>query len=165
MDNKVKAVKNFPQPRNADNVRSFLGLCGYYRSFVKGFSCLAAQLNKLLKKAVPFHWDIAQEQSFHSLKLALTSATILAFPDYTAPFILYTDASACGLGAVLMQSDERGKNRALSYASRTLNSAESNYSVTRQETRGSMDSKIIQRHNSWIPKYLLYRSCGCYRAF
>ena len=134
LDDKIKAVKNFPRPQNVDNVRSFLGLCGYYRSFVKGFASIASPLTKLLKKDVLFHWNAAQEQSFQTLKFALTNAPILAFPDYTAPFLLYTDASALGLGAVLMQTDENGKNRAIAYASRTLNSAESNYSVTHQET-------------------------------
>ena len=133
MDDKIRAVKNFPTPKTVDNVRSFLGLCSYYRSFVKGFASIASPLTTLLKKEVPFHWNAAQEQSFHNLKFALTNAPILVFPDYTAPFILYTDASALGLGAVLMQTDERGKNRVIGYASRTLNSAESNYSVTHQE--------------------------------
>ncbi len=90
--------------------------------------------SNLLKKDVPLHWNAAQEQSFHSFKFALTNSPVLALPDYTAPFILYTDASALGLGALLMQTDERGKSRVIGYASRTLNSAESNYSVTHQET-------------------------------
>ena len=133
MDDKIKAVLNFPTPKSVENVRSFLGLCGYYRCFVKGFASLASPLTMLLKKDVPFHWNDAQEQSFRSLKFALTNAPILAFPNYSAPFVLYTDASALGLGAVLMQTDDRGKNRVIAYASRTLNSAEANYSVTHQE--------------------------------
>ncbi len=87
----------------------------------------------LLKKNTPFHWDAAQKKSFEDLKFALTHAPVLTFPDYI-PFVLYTDASALGLGAVLMQPDESGKNRVIGYASRTLNPAESNYSVTHQET-------------------------------
>ena len=134
MSDKVKAVQKFPQPKNVENVRSFLGLCGYYRSFIKNFAALASPLNQLLKKEVPFHWNAAQEKSFQDLKEALCNAPVLAFPDYEAPFIIYTDASALGLGAVLMQQDARGKNCAIAYASRTLNSAESNYSVTHQET-------------------------------
>ncbi len=68
------------------------------------------------------------------MKSALLNAPALAFPDYNVPFTLYTDASVLGLGAVLMQPDARGKNRAITYGSRTLNQAESNYSVTHQET-------------------------------
>ncbi|RUM30633.1 MAG: hypothetical protein DSY32_02035 [Aquifex sp.] len=134
MDDKIKAIKNFPQPRSVDNIRSFIGLCGYYRSFIKDFAAMASPLTQLLKKEVPFHWNAAQDNSFQKLKYALTNAPVLAFPDYKAPFVLYTDASAMGLGAVLMQQDARGKNRPIAYASRTLNPAESNYSVTHQET-------------------------------
>ena len=134
MDDKIVAIKNFPRPKSVENVRSFLGLCGYYRSFIDGFSKLASPLTQLLKKDIPFHWNTLQETSFQTLKEALTHAPVLAFPDYTLPFVMYTDASALGLGAVLMQQDARGKNRAIAYASRTLNQAESNYSVTHQET-------------------------------
>ena len=134
MEDKIFAINKFPQPQNVDNVRSFLGLCGYYRSFIKGFATLASPLTKLLKKEVPFHWNTAQEASFQNLKHALTNAPVLAFPNYEDPFVLYTDASGLGLGAVLMQPDACGKNRAIAFASRTLNPAESNYSVTHQET-------------------------------
>ncbi len=78
----------------------------------------------LRRKNTPFHWDAAQKKSFEDLKFALTHAPVLAFPDYKAPFVLYMDASALGLGAVLMQPDESGKNRVIGYASRTLNPAQ-----------------------------------------
>ena len=133
-DDKVLAVKNFPQPGNVENVRSFLGLVGYYRSFISHFAAIASPLTQLLKKNVTFHWHAAQEKSFLDLKHALTNAPILSFPNYEAPFELCTDASSLGLGAVLMQKDDHGKNRAVAYASRTLTPAESNYSVTHLET-------------------------------
>ncbi len=78
----------------------------------------------------PFHWDAARERSFQELKGALTNAPVLAFQDYSASFVLYTDASTTGFGAVLMQPDDSGKNRDIAYASRTLNPAETNNSVT-----------------------------------
>ena len=134
MDDKIKAVKDYPRPQSVDKVRSFLGLCGYYRSFVKGFATIASPLTKLTRKDQPFHWHDPQEKSFQELKRALINAPILAFPNYSAPFVLYTDASGTGVGAVLMQQDDRGKNRVIAYASRTLNAAESNYSVTHLET-------------------------------
>ncbi len=87
-----------------------------------------------MKKNVTFHWNAAQERSFQDLKSALTNAPVLAFPDYEAPSTICTDASALGLGAVLMQCDERGKNHVTAYASRVLNTAEANYSVTYLET-------------------------------
>ncbi len=82
---------------------------------------------------MPFHWSSPQDKSFNDLKFVLINAPALAFPDYSFPFSLYTDASALGVGAVLMQPDARGKNHAIAYASRTLNQAEANYSVTDQE--------------------------------
>ncbi len=136
MDDKISAIKNFPQLQNVENVRSFLGLCGYnyYRPFIRGSARIASPLTHLLRKEVSFHWNAPQEKSFNDLKSALINAPALAFPDYSVTFSLYTDASALGLGAVLMQPDTRGKNHAIAYASRTLNQAEANYSVTHQET-------------------------------
>ncbi len=134
MDDKISAIKNFPQPQTVESVRSFLGLSGYYRPFIKGFARLASPITHLLKKEVPFHWNAPQHKSFTDLKSALINAPSLVLTEYNVPFTLYTDASALGLGAVLTQPDARGKNRAIAYASSTLNQAESNYSVTHQET-------------------------------
>ncbi len=134
MDDKISAIKNFPQPQTVEKVWSFLGLSGYYRPFIKGFARLASPLMHLLKKEVPFHWNAPQHKSFTDLKSALINAPALAFPVYNVSFTLYMDASALGLGAVLMQSDARGKNRTNAYANHTLNQAESNYSVIHQET-------------------------------
>ena len=133
LDDKIKAIKNFPQPTTVENVRSFLGLCGYYRSFVKGFASIASPLNVLLKKDRPFSWGAVQEESFEKLKTALTTAPILVFPDYQRPFVLFTDASGLGLGAVLMQTDDQGKYRVIAFASRVLKGGEPNYSVTELE--------------------------------
>ncbi len=83
---------------------------------------------------MPFHWNAPQDKSFNDLKSVLINTPALAFPDHSVLFSLYTDASALGLGAILMQPDARGKNHAIAYASRTLNQAEANYSVTHQET-------------------------------
>ncbi len=134
MDDKISAIKNFPRPKTVENVRSFVGLCGYYRSFIDSFSKMASPLTHLLRKDVSFHWDSLQEKSFQDLKVALTNAPVLAFPDYSLPFILYTDASALAVVAVLMQHNVHGKHRSIAYASRTLNRVESNYSITHQET-------------------------------
>ncbi len=85
---------------------------------------------------MPFHWNAPQDD----LKSALINAPALAFPDYSVPFSLYTDASALGLGAVLMQPDARGKNHAIAYARRTFNQAEANYSVTHQNPSDCLGS-------------------------
>ncbi len=95
---------------------------------------MASPLTHLLRKDVSFHWDSLHEKAFQDLKVELKNAAVLAFPDYTLPFILYTDASALGVGAVLMQHNVHGKHRPIAYASRMLNRGESNYSATHQET-------------------------------
>ncbi len=130
---KIEAVSKLSVPKTVDTVRLFLGLAGYYRPYVRHFSAIASPLNQLLKKGVTFHWDAQQQKSFENLKSALTSAPVLRFPDYAKPFTLYTDAYQSGLGAVLMQPDCRGKLGAIAFASRSLNRAKSNYSVTHLE--------------------------------
>ena len=131
-DSKVKAVRNFPTPRSTDNVRSFLGLAGYYRAFIKGFAQIASPLTALLKKDVRFQWTTACQQSFDILKDALTKAPVLTFPDYQLPFLICTDASYSGIGAVLMQ--QTGSHpHVIAYASRVLNDAERKYSITHLE--------------------------------
>ncbi len=95
---------------------------------------MASPLTHFLRNDVSFHWDSLQEKAFQDLKVALTNVPVLAFPDYSLPFIFYTDASSLGVGAVLMQHNAHGKHRPIAYASRTLTRAESIYSVTHQET-------------------------------
>ncbi len=136
VDSKINAVKHFPTPQNVENVRSFLGLAGYYRAFVRNFASFASPLTSLLKKDVPFIWHDARRQTFESLKHVLTHTPVLAFPDYKKPFILSTYASSLGVGAMLMQASESQRPHRIAYASRVLNSAESKYSVTHLEALG-----------------------------
>ncbi len=77
----ISAIKNFPQPQNVENVRSFLGLCGYYRAFIRGFARIASPLTQLLRKEMQFHWNAPQDKSFNDLKSALINAPALAFWD------------------------------------------------------------------------------------
>ncbi len=88
MDDKISAIKDFPQPQNVENVRSFLGLCGYYRPFIRGFVRIASPLTQLLRKEVPFHCNAPQDKSFNDLKSALINAPALAFRT-TASLFLY----------------------------------------------------------------------------
>ncbi|CAH2090022.1 unnamed protein product [Euphydryas editha] len=129
---KIKAVVQFPPPKCAKDIKSFLGLASYYRRFIPEFSKYAKSLTTLLKKDVPFEWTNTQQLSFEQLKNKLVTAPVLAYPDFTKPFILTCDASSYAISAVLSQGDV-GKDRPIAYASRTLNKAECNYSVTEKE--------------------------------
>ena len=98
---KIDKVKNFPIPIDLTSLRSALGLFSYYRRFVPGFSKIAKPLTQLLKKEEPFFWTETQQKAFDFLKEKLITAPILQYPNFNKPFILYTDASGNGLGAVL----------------------------------------------------------------
>ncbi|GFV82069.1 retrovirus-related Pol polyprotein from transposon opus [Trichonephila clavipes] len=129
---KVFAVKNWKRPENLRELRSFLGLCTYYRKFVKGFSNIARPLHKLTESKQKFQWTKECEDSFLQLKEALTSSPILIYPQPDKPFILDTDASNESVGAVLSQEID-GQERVVAYWSKCLSKPERNYCVTRKE--------------------------------
>ncbi len=116
MDDKIAAVAQFPQPKTVENVRSFLGLAGYCRPFIKNFAARANPLTQLLKKDTPYQWGSEQESSFKDLKHELTHTPVLVFPNSDDPFIIFTDASGVSIGAVLMQTDTAGKQRVIAFA-------------------------------------------------
>lgn len=100
---KISIVKNWPVPLSVKELRSFLRMVGYYRRFVKSFGLLAKPLTELLKKGKLFVWTVVHEESFNALKEALVTAPVLALPDFSKPFVIQTDASDKGIGAVLQQ--------------------------------------------------------------
>ena len=104
---KVEAIKKHPVPTNITELRQFLGLASYYRKFIEGFGKIAAPLNQLLRKETEYQWNDECQQSFEELKKRLTTAPILGHPDFSKPFIVMTDASKHGLGAILSQRDEK----------------------------------------------------------
>ncbi|XP_074346453.1 uncharacterized protein LOC141685240 [Apium graveolens] len=112
---KVEAITNWPRPSNVTEVRSFLGLAGYYRRFVEGFSSIALALTQLMRKGIKFEWNDDRDKSFQELKKRLVSAPILVLPSGSGGFQVYNDASKRGLGCVLMQH-----GKVISYASRQL---------------------------------------------
>src|SRR5438045_1683318 len=130
---KVEKIKTFSELTNLTDLRASLGLFSYYRKFVKDFSKIAAPMTALLKKETPFEWTDKQQKAFNFLKERLMEAPILQYPDFEKQFILYTDASGIGLGAVLSQKDEEKRERVIAYASRSLNKAERNYGITDKE--------------------------------
>ena len=117
---KIDVVSTLSIPRTIEHVRSFLGLAGYYRRFIPNFATIAAPLVSLTKKGKQFCWGDKQQVAFTHRKELLCTTPILAYPHLDAPFILQTDASDLGLGAVLTQSDSAGSERVISYASRVL---------------------------------------------
>lgn len=136
---KISAVMDWPCPRTVTQIRSFLGLCSYYRKFVKGFAEIARPLHKLTEKGVPFVWSEECEASWVRLKTALTSAPILAYPKEEDDFILDTDASGHSLGAVLSQV-QGSQERVIAYYSRSFSKAQRNMCVTRRELFAIVDS-------------------------
>ena len=120
---KIEVVSAWSTPKNVSEMRSFLGLAGYYRRFVEGFSKIAAPLTALTKKERKFEWTPKCEENFQKLKRKLTSAPVLIIPDVDAGnFVIYSDVSKTRLGAVLMQ-----KGNVVAYASRQLKDHERNY--------------------------------------
>ena len=129
---KVDKVVSWPTPTNLQQLQQFLGLASYYRHFIQNFATISKPLHRLTEKKTPFHWSSECADSFNQLKKLLTSAPILSFPDFSHKFILDTDASNDGIGAVLSQH-KNGKEYVIAYASRSPTKAERNYSVTRRE--------------------------------
>lgn len=129
-DEKIRAVKEFPVPKNHKDVKSFLGLLSYYRKFISNLSNLAEPINRLLKKGQKFEWSVKCQQSFDELKSLLMSSPILQYPDFSKKFVITTDASNVAIGAVLSNED---KNLPIAYASRILNAAERRYSTVERE--------------------------------
>ena len=130
---KTKRVVTWPTPTSQREVQQFLGLANYYRRFVKNFATIAKPLHRLTEKNVPFGWTQEAEEAFAQLKQRLTSPPILAHPDFSLPFILDTDASSSGIGAVLSQKHADGQEHVVAYASRTLSKSERRYCTTRRE--------------------------------
>ena len=149
---KVKAVLAYKQPETKSEVSAFLGLTGYYRKFVPAYATIAAPLTELLKKGKPEHivWSAACEEAFETLKECLTKTPILRVPHPKQRFIVQTDASDVGIGAVLSQQDDDGEEHPIAYASRKLQLRETRYSAVEKECLAIV----------WALKYLKYYLYG-----
>ncbi|KAK1649149.1 hypothetical protein QYE76_066954 [Lolium multiflorum] len=148
---KIKTVAEWTAPTTQTEVRAFLGLAGYYRRFVEGFSSIARPMTQLLKKDKKFEWTDKCEESFQKLKTKLTTTPILIMPDITKPFDVYCDASKIGLGCVLMQ-----EGKVISYLSRQLKQHEQNYPTHDLELAAVVLALKVWRH------YLMGNRCEIY---
>ena len=124
-ENKIKSIKNFPIPKSVKELKSFLGLSGYYRKFIKGYSQIAQPLFNLLKTDAKYIWETNQDKAFENLKSILVNKPILQYPDFKKTFIVTCDA--------VLSQGKIGTDLPISFASRTLNKAEKNYSATEKE--------------------------------
>ena len=144
---KIQAISSWPSPTSVTQLRSFLGLCSYYRRFIPSFADLAKPLHKLSEAGQSFDWTLEAEATFQQLKQMLTEAPILSYPKADAPFILDTDASNYAIGAVLSQYQE-GQERVIAYYSRTLSPPEKQYCVTRMELLAVVQA--VQHFHSYL---------------
>ena len=144
-ESKVKAVSEWPQPKDASEVRSFLGLASFYRRFVPRFAHLAAPLTDLLRKDIRYEWGPPQEQAFQALKTAPSTTPVLQPYDPRLPCVVDFDASNLAIGAVLQQEFSTGLHP-VAYESRRLNRAERNYSARDREQLAMVHSTKVWRH-------------------
>ena len=129
---KVELISNLPTPKCVKDIRLFLGHAGFYKRFIRDFSAIARPLCNLLAKDVPFAWSQACEDAFDKLKTMLVSLPIMRSPNWELPFEIMCDASDYAVGAVLGQREDK-KAIVIYYASKTLDSAQSNYTTTEKE--------------------------------
>ena len=132
---KLEAVRLFPVPKTKRQVRTFLGLTGYYRKFIPDYASISAALSDLTKKSAPntLHWTEPCQKAFDTLRERLCSSPVLRCPDLAAQFVLQTDASERGVGAVLSQQGPDGQEHPVGYFSRKYSAREQNYSTVEKE--------------------------------
>ena len=148
---KVESVTNWQSPTSVKEIRSFLGLAGYYRRFIENFSKIAKPMTELLKKEAKYIWTEDCEASFQELKKRLVTAPVLILPDIHKDYQVYCDASRQGLGGVLMQ-----EGKVVAYTSRQLRPHEMNYDTHDLELAAVVHALMTWRH------FLIGNSCDVY---
>ncbi|GJV28053.1 putative reverse transcriptase domain-containing protein, partial [Tanacetum coccineum] len=148
---KIESIKDWASPKSVMEIRQFLGLAGYYRRFIEGFSKIAKPMTKLTQKKIKFDWSDKVEAAFQLIKHKLCSAPILALPEGNEDFIAYCDASIKGLGAVLMQ-----REKVIAYASRQLKLQDKNYTTHDLELGAVVFALKIWRHYLYGTKCIVF---------
>ena len=144
-EDKVKVIKNLAPPTSVKGVRSFIGMCSYYRRFVPHFAKIAKPLTELTKKNRHFHWTNECQTAFETLRDALTKAPVLAFPDITKPYKVFTDASNSAIGSALVQNFPEGE-RVIQYLSHQLNETQQRWPIIEKEAYAIVYSIDKFRH-------------------
>ncbi|TYK03209.1 pol protein [Cucumis melo var. makuwa] len=157
---KIEVVTSWTRPSTVSEVRSFLGLAGYYRRFVENFSRIATPLTQLTRKGAPFVWSKACEECFQNLKQKLVTAPVLTVPDGSSSFVIYSYASKKGLGCVLMQ-----QGKVVAYASRQLKSHEQNYPTHDLEFAAVVFALKIWRHYLYGEKIQIFTDHKSFKYF
>ncbi|GJV64745.1 putative reverse transcriptase domain-containing protein [Tanacetum coccineum] len=148
---KIESIKDWASPKTPTEIRQFLGLAGYYRRFIEGFSKIAKSMTKLTQKGIKFDWGEKEENAFQLIKQKLCSAPILALPEGSEDFVVYCDALHKGLGVVLMQ-----REKVIAYASQQLKIHEKNYTTHDLELRSVVFALNIWRHYLYGSKYTMF---------
>jgi hypothetical protein len=157
-DTKIEKVRNWRRPTNVTEVRKFLGFTGYYCYFIKDYSKLARPLLQLTHLSTPWTWGEAKQEAFETLWKAMTDKPVLRQPDFTKPFVLLTDASAYGMGAILSQEggstnpidNRKPRLHPVAYYSATFTETERNYDIYERELLA-----IMKAITHWRP-YLIW---------
>ena len=145
MQEKVDAIKTWPVPTTVTDVRSFLGLTGFYRKFVEGYSTIAAPLNELTKDSIEWRWGPEEQSAFEDLQQRMSSTPVLAIPDDRLPYVMHIDASGFAMGAALMQDAGKGL-RPVAFMSKKMKGAETRYPVHEQELLALVTAVRHWRH-------------------
>ena len=163
MPQKLQAIYFWERPQDVKDIRSFLGVCGFYHRFIHSFATLAAPLTNLLHKSAKWNWTEREQSAFEKLKHSLLHYVVLAYPDLNLPYILYTDASNFGTGAMLCQKDSQGDIRLIACTRRKLNQHELNYPVHEKEILALVDALHKWRHHIKGTKTQVFTENTCIR--
>ncbi len=153
---KTDVIRHLAPPTTVKEVRSFLGMVGYYRRFIRGFANLAKPLTNLTKKDQPYHWTKECQDAWTALKTHLVEAPILRFPSPRKPFVIYTDASTTAIGAILTQKDDEGREHVVQYLSHQLTDVQTRWGTTEREAYAIIYAMAKFRHYILGTKFIVY---------